>query len=69
MSYCSSFILPCLPSSKHLPFFYHFIGVSLWWLLGWQDVAGLPGEAQGVLRGSAGEPLAQNDVLIAPEAP
>lgn len=38
-------------------------------VLPWQDVAGLPGGARGVLRGSAGDPLALNNVFIAPEAP
>lgn len=69
MSYGFGFILPCLPSSNHPPVFYHFIDMGLWWHPGLQDVPAPLGEPQGVLQGSAGEPLAQNDVAVAPEAP
>lgn len=53
------------PSTCFLPLHRHGVVVAS----GLQDVPAPLGEPQGVLRGSAGEPLAQNDVAVAPEAP
>lgn len=68
MSYGLSFIPPCLPSSRRPPFLYRFTDIGPRRHPDCRMFLPLLQNPKGVLWGSAGEPLAQYDVPVAPEA-